>query len=67
LTARETLRLVIALPLLLVGCDADTLAPAPGDGITAPAMSTAQAGHPVPNLTAAGWAAASSASSGSSR
>jgi hypothetical protein len=49
--ARKILRLGIALPLLLVGCDAETVAPASGDGITAPATPAGQLGQPVPDLT----------------
>jgi hypothetical protein len=49
--ARKVLRLGIAIPLLLVGCETDTVAPASGGGITAPATPSAQLVQLVPDLT----------------
>lgn len=48
---RKVLYLGIALPLLLAGCDTDTVAPGQDDTITTFAAHSAQLGQPVPDLT----------------
>jgi hypothetical protein len=49
--ARKILRLGIALPLLLAGCDTDTVAPASDATLTTLAPLSAELGQPVPDLT----------------